>query len=364
MSGITDDHRRRLRRRRHLQGRSRPRPKLSTSSAASTGRSEPRGSGMRIGVMVGPERGRYAHEGRAPPRRRPLGGGGRRLLDLGPADPRRVRRLHRGDAGRRRDEPGRGRHRGRARAGPAPDRARPAGAVGAGGLRAAASPRTRRVAPLDHRRDARPALRATGGDPAGAPRRARPRPRRSRPRSTSRTTLFRVHNPLDITDITPTPVLLAALGPVMLRLAGERTDGTILWMADERAIDSHVVPHLTKAAEAAGRPAPRIVAGDPCVRLRRRRGRRRLRPHQPHPVGGGGVAQLPEAPRPRRRRATSATSSRPAASPPSRSGCGRSPTPASPTSASASSPSARAASSCSPLASAPASYLASLGGQL
>jgi F420-dependent oxidoreductase-like protein len=77
---------------------------------------------------------------------------------------------------------------------------------------------------------------------------------------------FRVHNPLDITDLSPTPVLLAALGPQMLRLAGERTDGTILWMADERAIGSHVVPHLTKAAERAGRPAPRVVAGIPvCV---------------------------------------------------------------------------------------------------
>jgi F420-dependent oxidoreductase-like protein len=75
--------------------------------------------------------------------------------------------------------------------------------------------------------------------------------------------VFRVHNPLDITDIAPTPVLLAALGPVMLRLAGERTDGTILWMADERAIGSHVVPTITHAAEAAGRPAPRVVAGIP-----------------------------------------------------------------------------------------------------
>jgi len=75
--------------------------------------------------------------------------------------------------------------------------------------------------------------------------------------------LFRVHNPLDITDIGPTPVLLAALGPLMLRLAGERTDGTILWMADERAISTHVVPHITQAAEAAGRPAPRVVAGVP-----------------------------------------------------------------------------------------------------
>jgi F420-dependent oxidoreductase-like protein len=77
---------------------------------------------------------------------------------------------------------------------------------------------------------------------------------------------FRVHNPLDITDVTPTPVLLAALGPVMLRLAGERTDGTILWLADERAIDSHVAPTITRAAERAGRPAPRIVAGVPvCI---------------------------------------------------------------------------------------------------
>jgi F420-dependent oxidoreductase-like protein len=75
--------------------------------------------------------------------------------------------------------------------------------------------------------------------------------------------LFRVHNPLDITDVAPTPVLLAALGPVMLRLAGERADGTLLWMADERAIGSHVTPTISRAAEAAGRPSPRIVAGIP-----------------------------------------------------------------------------------------------------
>jgi F420-dependent oxidoreductase-like protein len=74
---------------------------------------------------------------------------------------------------------------------------------------------------------------------------------------------FRIHNPLDITDITPTPVLLAALGPVMLRLAGERTDGTILWMADERAIGDHIAPAITKAAEEAGRQPPRVIAGVP-----------------------------------------------------------------------------------------------------
>lgn len=74
---------------------------------------------------------------------------------------------------------------------------------------------------------------------------------------------YRVHGPLDVTDLAPTPVLIAALGPVMLRIAGERASGTILWMADERAVAEHVAPRITKAAAAAGRPAPRIVAGVP-----------------------------------------------------------------------------------------------------
>ncbi|HWW44138.1 MAG TPA: TIGR03564 family F420-dependent LLM class oxidoreductase [Acidimicrobiia bacterium] len=74
---------------------------------------------------------------------------------------------------------------------------------------------------------------------------------------------FRIHNPLDVTDLAPTPVLLAALAPVMLRLAGEHASGTILWMADERAIGDHIVPRITKAAEEAGRPRPRVVAGIP-----------------------------------------------------------------------------------------------------
>ncbi len=74
---------------------------------------------------------------------------------------------------------------------------------------------------------------------------------------------FRVHAPIDITDVGPTPVMLAALGPMMLRIAGERTDGTILWLADERTIGSHIAPAINSAAEAAGRPLPRIVAGVP-----------------------------------------------------------------------------------------------------
>jgi F420-dependent oxidoreductase-like protein len=74
---------------------------------------------------------------------------------------------------------------------------------------------------------------------------------------------FTVHNPFDLGPVAPLPVLVAALGPVMLRIAGEHADGTILWMADERAIAEHIAPRITKAADNAGRPAPRIVAGVP-----------------------------------------------------------------------------------------------------
>ena len=59
------------------------------------------------------------------------------------------------------------------------------------------------------------------------------------------------------------PVLLAALGPRLLRVAGECADGVVLWMATAEAIDTHIAPRLHKAATAAGRPSPRIVAGLP-----------------------------------------------------------------------------------------------------
>lgn len=74
---------------------------------------------------------------------------------------------------------------------------------------------------------------------------------------------FTVHNPTVLAADPPMPVLVAALGPVMLQLAGELADGTVLWMADERAIGDHIAPKITKAAADAGRPAPRIVAGIP-----------------------------------------------------------------------------------------------------
>jgi alkanesulfonate monooxygenase SsuD/methylene tetrahydromethanopterin reductase-like flavin-dependent oxidoreductase (luciferase family) len=61
----------------------------------------------------------------------------------------------------------------------------------------------------------------------------------------------------------PIPLLISALAPRMLRVAGELTDGTILWMGNAKAVSSHVAPRIRAAAEAAGRPEPRIVAGLP-----------------------------------------------------------------------------------------------------
>jgi F420-dependent oxidoreductase-like protein len=61
----------------------------------------------------------------------------------------------------------------------------------------------------------------------------------------------------------PVQVLLSALSPRMLHIAGTITDGTVLWMASAKAIETHIAPKITAAATAAGRPAPRIVAGLP-----------------------------------------------------------------------------------------------------
>jgi F420-dependent oxidoreductase-like protein len=62
---------------------------------------------------------------------------------------------------------------------------------------------------------------------------------------------------------TPVPILLAALGPRLLRVAGQQGAGTIPWMANAKAIRSHVAPRITQAAADAGHPPPRIVAGLP-----------------------------------------------------------------------------------------------------
>ncbi len=64
----------------------------------------------------------------------------------------------------------------------------------------------------------------------------------------------------------PPSVVLAALAPRMLELAGTYADGTILWMTGPATIRDHIAPTIAGAAEAAGRPAPRIICTLPvCV---------------------------------------------------------------------------------------------------
>jgi F420-dependent oxidoreductase-like protein len=75
--------------------------------------------------------------------------------------------------------------------------------------------------------------------------------------------LFRVTATVRVPTPKPPPVLIAALAPVMLRMAGELTDGTITWMVGPKALEGHIVPRITKAATDGGRPSPRVVVGLP-----------------------------------------------------------------------------------------------------
>ena len=68
----------------------------------------------------------------------------------------------------------------------------------------------------------------------------------------------------------PTSVLVAALGPLMLRLTGELADGTVAWACGPKTLEEHIVPRLNGGAEAAGRPAPRVIAGFPVMVTRKR----------------------------------------------------------------------------------------------
>lgn len=76
--------------------------------------------------------------------------------------------------------------------------------------------------------------------------------------------LYRVNMPASPPG-TATSILVAALGPQMLKLTGELADGTITWAAGTRTLSEHIVPGITASAEAAGRAAPRVVAGLPVV---------------------------------------------------------------------------------------------------
>jgi len=71
-------------------------------------------------------------------------------------------------------------------------------------------------------------------------------------------THFRVTGARQMAEAKGCPILISALAPMMLRVAGELADGTVTWMAGPKTVETHVVPRINAAAEAAGRPKPRV----------------------------------------------------------------------------------------------------------
>lgn len=63
----------------------------------------------------------------------------------------------------------------------------------------------------------------------------------------------------------PVPVYVAAMGPKALAVTGELADGTLPYLAGPRTIGEFIVPVIGKAAAAAGRPRPRVIAAVPVL---------------------------------------------------------------------------------------------------
>jgi F420-dependent oxidoreductase-like protein len=74
---------------------------------------------------------------------------------------------------------------------------------------------------------------------------------------------YRVAAQMTVPGASKPPVLVAALGPQMLKLAGRMSDGTATWMGGPKYLAETAIPAIKASAAAAGRPAPRIAAGFP-----------------------------------------------------------------------------------------------------
>ena len=77
--------------------------------------------------------------------------------------------------------------------------------------------------------------------------------------------LYRVNTQISVPGTKKPPVLVAALGPAMLKLCGRLADGTVTWMGGIDFLRDIAVPTMSAAATAAGRPAPRFVAMVPVL---------------------------------------------------------------------------------------------------
>lgn len=77
--------------------------------------------------------------------------------------------------------------------------------------------------------------------------------------------MYRVNARVAVAGAAKPPVLVAALGPDMLRLCGRLADGTVTWMGGIDYLRDIAVPTMSAAAAKAGRPAPRFVAMVPVL---------------------------------------------------------------------------------------------------
>jgi len=74
---------------------------------------------------------------------------------------------------------------------------------------------------------------------------------------------YRVAFQVEVPGARKPPLIVAALGPQMLKLTGAMADGTATWMGGPKYLEETAIPLITAAAKEAGRPAPRVVAGFP-----------------------------------------------------------------------------------------------------
>jgi F420-dependent oxidoreductase-like protein len=77
---------------------------------------------------------------------------------------------------------------------------------------------------------------------------------------------YQVNAAVSVPGSSPFPIVLAALGPQMLRLAATMANGTLTWCTGPATLAEHTIPTIVEAAEEAGAAAPRIIAALPvCV---------------------------------------------------------------------------------------------------
>ncbi len=176
-----------------------------------------------------------------------------------------VRRDRRAVGHRACDEAHRARYRGRADVSATSDGACVAGADGGVGEQQPLFARHRPVAPDRHRKHVGLFVRETGARTCANTSKCSVRCCAAKPCSTTATNITCTASRSPCPARSRVPLLVAALGPVMLKLTGELADGTITWMVGPKTMEEHIVPSLTAAARGAGKPAPIVVGGFPVV---------------------------------------------------------------------------------------------------